>query len=87
MVAKFKGVRSSAQKRGIPFTLTLEQFTAWAIETGYLDLVGVRGHHCDRIEASKGYEMGNIRLLHYTENCSKGSRLERGLRGSSDAAS
>ncbi|MDB6117399.1 MAG: hypothetical protein JWO08_1180 [Verrucomicrobiaceae bacterium] len=80
MKCRFDWVRSSARKRGIAFLLTLEQFTSWAEEVGYLEHCGVRGYHCDRIDASKGYEAGNLRLLHYTANCSKGARSERGLR-------
>ena len=87
MRAKFQALQRSAQKRRIAFLLTFEQFETWAREVHYVDLVGVRGFHCDRMRAEGGYEMGNIRLLHYTENCSKGSHLERGLRGSSEAAS
>ena len=86
MSTKFKALQRSAEKRGIPFLLTLEQFSVWATESNYLDLVGVRGHHCDRVDASKGYEVGNIRLLHFTTNCSKGARSERGLRKAPNAA-
>lgn len=71
--ARFAWVKQCAIKRQIPFKLTIEQFSAFCDETGYLTSVGVNGMSIDRIDPDKGYEVGNIRILPYQENCRLGA--------------
>jgi hypothetical protein len=72
--AYFNWLKRSADKRGIAFSLTLQQFARWCEKTSYLELVG-RGDamSCDRKNPERGYEPGNIRLLSYRENARLGA--------------
>lgn len=66
-------LKQSARKRHIEFKLTLEEFTRFDSLTGYVENMG-RGDTnltVDRIDSSKGYEMGNIRALTYEDNVSR----------------
>lgn len=69
-------LKKSAIKRNIEFKLTLEEFTAFDRETGYVERMGRSNESLtvDRIKSSKGYEVGNIRALSYEDNVSR--RLE-----------
>lgn len=68
--------RHDAKRRNIPFSLTLEEFTAFAISSGYIEGKGHFGacFHLDRIDPQKGYEAGNIQVLTCSENTAKGNR-------------
>lgn len=79
MRAQFNWLLRSAQKRGIPVTITFDEFSAWAIENDYLARVGRSPDsvHCDRRDSTKGYSLDNIRILTASENCSKGAWSER----------
>lgn len=65
--------RDHARKRSIPFTLTFEQWWAVVEPSGYMDGRGCLRHqlHVDRIEAERGYEVGNIRVITCAENAAK----------------
>lgn len=69
----FQQVKRSADMRSIPFNLTFEEFLEFDRQTGY---VASKGHKresltIDRIDSSRGYEVGNIRALTWDENCTK----------------
>lgn len=69
----FLWVQQSARKRKIPFNLTFEQFKQFADATGYFARVGRDRDSLtiDRIDSSKPYELGNIRVLTYRANVAK----------------
>lgn len=71
--AHFNWLKRSAEKRRVPFLLTLEEFRVWCVQTSYLQLVGVNAMSCDRIDPERGYEPGNIRILSYRENARLGA--------------
>ena len=77
--ATYKRLQHDAQKRGIPFLLSLAEFREWSNETGYLDKKGrlAGDYHVDRIDSLRGYELGNIQLLTVSENCGMKARKER----------
>lgn len=66
----YRDLRTNARRRGVPFTLTLEQFrelvggTQWEKRRGRNpDSLTI-----DRIDPSLGYEPGNVRLLTHQTN-------------------
>lgn len=65
--------KADAKRRGISFSLTFEEFGALVAK---LDLTTDRrsGIQVDRIDHTKGYEPGNVQLLHVSENTAKGNR-------------
>ena len=69
----YESIKDSAKKRSISFTISLEDFTDWCNATGYADNKGKYRltNHCDRIDATKGYEVGNLQLLTERENVQK----------------
>ena len=69
----FNMLKRSADKRLIPFNLTFEQFCEFNNKTGYVEKMGRDSDSLtvDRIDSSKGYEVGNIRALTYLDNVSK----------------
>lgn len=75
MKAAFALLKSNAKRRGIEFKLTFEQFKEFAIETQVLVGRGRKktSYHIDRIDALKGYEVGNLQVLTSSENSRKGA--------------
>ncbi len=73
LVYAYKTLRSNARRRKHPFTLTLEQFEVFCIETGYLARKGRNPDSLtiDRIDARRGYEVGNLQVLTLIENVRK----------------
>ena len=69
----FQQVKRSADMRGIPFNLTFEEFQEFDKQTGYVNSkgTGTESLTIDRIDPSKGYEVGNIRALNFADNCSR----------------
>ena len=72
----FANLRHHANRRGIEFTLTFEQFIEVAKPAGYIEAKGrtARALHIDRIDNSLGYVAGNIQVITASENCSKGCK-------------
>lgn len=72
----YEAIKDSAKKRSIPFKISFDDFKDWCNETGYADEKGKQRlkHHCDRIDASKGYEKGNLQILNERENIQKRNR-------------
>lgn len=71
--AAYGAQRDHARARRIPFTLSFEQWWSVVKDTGYIDGKGKERHalHVDRIDPSKGYEAGNIRVITCSENVRK----------------
>ena len=71
--SSFHNLKASAKKRGIPFSLTLKQFTKFCKETTYLTMKGIYKDslHVDRIIESEGYYYENIQALPNTDNVKK----------------
>lgn len=72
----YKNLKHSAKGRRIPFTLTFEEFVVLCEETHYLAHKGTSSEclHVDRIDASRGYEAGNVQVITCSENVGKGNR-------------
>ena len=67
----YRSLKSSAKRRGIDFSLTYDEFVEFDKQTGYVASKG-QSAEClsvDRIDPTKGYEVGNIRALTWIENC------------------
>lgn len=67
-------LRNRAKQRGIPFTITLQEFEEFCAKTGYIEK---RGHHpggltIDRKDHDKGYHIWNIQIMEFVENCTNG---------------
>jgi hypothetical protein len=81
--AAYLRLRYHAKERGISFSLTLEYFTDFCQRTNYLALRGIGKNDLtiDRIDATKGYEDGNIQVLTNSENKKKDIRDRKGWFG------
>lgn len=66
-------LRRRAKQRGIAFTLTLPQYTRFAIATDYASMKGKTSLSlsCDRMENGLGYHDWNIRAVTMQENSRK----------------
>lgn len=66
----YKNLKGHAKGRGIEFTLTFEQWTAFCEETRYHERVGTAAGAAtiDRIEDKHGYHHWNIRVLTHEHN-------------------
>lgn len=71
--AAFCDVRASALKRRIPFLISFEEFQGFLEGTDYLERKGkcLGDLHLDRIDAQRGYEIGNLQILTALENLHK----------------
>jgi hypothetical protein len=74
--AAYQSLKSSAKRRGISFSLTIEEWEAFVLPTRYMDDKGKQRYclHVDRKEAHLGYEKGNLQILTCGENVAKGNR-------------
>ena len=72
----YRGLRSSAKKRNIQFTVTYSEFEQLVNKTDYIAKKGSTRDslHIDRIDATKGYCAGNLQILTCSENIAKGNR-------------
>ncbi len=68
----YNNLKSSAQKRAIPFELAFEDFVEFCATTEYLELRGKEptSLSIDRIKTDQPYCVGNIRILTYYDNIS-----------------
>lgn len=84
--ATFDSCRHKAKRRGIPFTLTLEEFAHLCEDSQYHQFRGRRASdlHLDRIDSTRGYETGNVQVVTASENCTK-ARNEVGYHASGEA--
>jgi len=69
----FNALRNNARRRRKEFTLTIEEFTQFCQETGYMELKARHktGMSIDRIDSSRGYSYDNIQIMNYSVNSSK----------------
>lgn len=69
----YSNLKSNAKRRGKEFTLTLEEFEKFAIETEYIWKKGKTGKSLsiDRKDNTKGYTLENIRAISLSENSKK----------------
>jgi len=69
----YTSLKYHAKERGKEFSLTLEQFKEFCIKSNYLNCKGIEKHsyHIDRIDETKGYEIGNVQLLTNVQNVRK----------------
>jgi hypothetical protein len=69
----FDNLRTHARTRGKSFRLTIAQFTAFCLATGYHFRSGTE-RDCltvDRIDPARGYEIDNIRAITHAENSAR----------------
>lgn len=78
---RYRAFKSSALKRRISFTITLEDFRKYCAETGYIIVKGRRGKACsvDRKDNTKGYDIDNIQLLTMRANINKWHYQDKGI--------
>lgn len=71
--AAYLNKKSNAKKRGIPFMLTLEEWTEFCIATDYVKSQAETrtAYHVDRIDNNKGYTIDNIELITAADNVRK----------------
>lgn len=69
----YQTLKDNAKRREKGFSLTLDEFKGFCLETGYMVLKGINAEDAtiDRIDESKGYELGNIRLLTVQDNAAR----------------
>lgn len=67
-------LRLGARRRGIPCSLTLEEFKEFCRETNYVELRGTAEDSLtiDRIDPNEGYHAWNMRVLSHKENSAQG---------------
>lgn len=77
--AAYRTLKDHAVRRKIRFTLTFSEFLKVAESTGYIDHKGTFADdlQIDRIDALRGYEYGNIRVISCSENASKGATFDK----------
>lgn len=66
----WNNLKKSAKRRGIQFTITVEEFKQFSDANGLVATVG-RGAESatvDRIDSSRGYSLDNLRVLSNREN-------------------
>lgn len=68
-------LRHSARKRNLAFTLTVESFKKWCLQTGYLEHRGNQPTDMtiDRIDWNEGYHLWNIQAITHAENSEQGA--------------
>jgi hypothetical protein len=73
----YNNLKSNSTRRGVEFTLTIEDFKKICYETNYIQGKGKSklSYSIDRIDNSKGYVLENIRILTLSENSRKGSKI------------
>lgn len=72
----FITLRNNCKRRGIEFELSFEQFETFAQATRYIAGKGRSkdSYTIDRIDNTKGYVIGNIRVISKSENSKKGTK-------------
>lgn len=71
--AAYYNLKENAKRRGKEFDLTLAQFEAFAVKTGYMKKKGIwaDSFHIDRIDEQRGYTIDNIQVITNTQNVRK----------------
>jgi len=75
-------IRSSAGKRKIPFLITFKEFKRFIEDSDYLQQSGrdPNDSTIDRIDAEKGYQVGNLRVISNGENVWKWNAYDKLVR-------
>lgn len=75
----YNNLRDSARRRKLPMTLSFHDFLSFIQDTGYMEQKGntKESLQIDRLDASRGYEVGNLRIVTTTENTVKGNKERR----------
>lgn len=73
---RYMGMKSKAKERGIPFTITMEEFERFCHKTGYIVNKGYRGRVAtiDRRCNAQGYHIWNIQIMGNKSNIRKGNK-------------
>lgn len=77
--AAYIALRDNAKRRRKEFTLTLEQFEKFCIETEYIIKKGIskQSYTIDRIRDTEGYHIHNIQVLTNSDNVKKMHRVKK----------
>lgn len=69
----YNNLRSSANRRKLPFELTYAEFERVSEATGYTDGKGMFRHnyHMDRIDPAGGYSVSNIQVITSSDHAVK----------------
>ena len=69
----FTSLRNNAKRRGIIFTITLEQFKAFCSKVNYIGFAGrsSESYTIDRIHNDIGYHIDNIQVMEKGKNVKK----------------
>lgn len=69
----YHNLKSSAAKRDLPFTISLEQFKDWCIKVDYIGHKGraAASYTCDRRYNDIGYHVDNIQVMTKRNNVKK----------------
>lgn len=72
-IISFNNLKKSARRRGIPFSLTIEQFRTFAARYDYLNRRGrsAESYTVDRKRSWEGYHAGNLQVLTNRKNAAK----------------
>lgn len=75
--AAYNNLKSSATRRGLEFTITLDYFRRFCYKYKFVKNMGRTAHSysVDRIDNTKGYIPGNIQALTIAQNSSKGTKV------------
>lgn len=70
-------LKNNAKRRGIDFSLTLNEFKKFCYETDYIKGKGKtsQSYSVDRKEADIGYHYWNLQMLTVSENAKKGKKI------------
>lgn len=70
---RYVNFKRNALKRNKDFTITIEEFRGFCLETGYIIKKGMRGRNCtvDRRDNRYGYHIWNIQLKTNKANIAK----------------
>lgn len=69
----YQVLRNNAKRRNKHFTLTFQQFEAFALQNDYINKKGISSTslQVDRIDESQGYHAWNIQAISLKENVTK----------------
>lgn len=75
----YNNLKDSARRRRLPMTLSFAEFLEFVQSTDYMTRKGCTANdlQIDRIDASLGYQKGNLRVITTTENTVKGNQERR----------
>lgn len=71
--AAYAALRDNSKRRGIEFSITLQQFIRFCVKTQLLTNRGTKAesYSIDRKDETKGYSYDNIQMLTISENSKK----------------